>query len=69
MHTTNGDKMKEFPFESKERSYEFSEDKKYKRMHIDFNEYGFNRYEKIEPYTFTQTSKTGPNCVNRPTKR
>ena len=60
--------MKDFEPKNRERCYELNEDQKYKRMNIDFNEYGFNPYSSMaQNLNFDQ--KRVLNCVKRKIKR
>lgn len=50
------------------KGYEvFNDNIKYKRLNIDFNDYGYNKYEEEKNIVFSV--KTGPDCVKKRIKR
>jgi hypothetical protein len=61
--------MKEIDINTRSKYYEYSDDITYKRKNIDFNEYGFNKYNTKEDNLLNYNAKTGPNCVKKVIKR
>ncbi len=61
-------RMLEFQFKKNDKNYEINDNQKYKRINIDFNEYGLNNQFELDSFIL-YNGKTGPNCVKRQIKR